>query len=914
MALTAGQVLKIALLPRIIPRTKTLLSGGFGYVSFYTAQIFRSAGLLPAGHPYLIPANFGRYGLSHVTLEAWHTMIHGRRHIDQMIIFALVLIGIVILFMQFCFLGFALFAQAAHAGLPAGGFLNTANPTDDIAFILLDSIFGLPDFFGSCVEQSIDCFDYPENPYPHPAAPYPLPYHQALRVMLEIYSTGLLVIAMIMFMYFGATVFLETAESGTPFGKRFNHVWAPVRMVIAIALLIPVANGFNAAQYLVMYAAKWGSGFATNGWTLFVADATGTGETILGDPKDLIAIPNSPPVNTLLEFATVVAACRVAEASGSNPREVKPYVIFPDLVGPAARADFLGLTFAQALDNGRFGDIHLVFGVYEEKAGVPVHTSYAGQVNPVCGELVLQITDVDNVLSAGSYSILSGYYTILQMMFLYDIFDPVPSNYGGGSMSMRTIGYAYVRRNMEDVRMQLGDYPGARDPAYPLPESEDLANIREFFISEVDALITAGIASQATSPLWTTMTDFGWAGAGIWYNNVARMNGSLLGAAYAMPVPMKYPQMMEHARKERLKYNESGTGPERFNPEISGQKKAEYDPPKGYLMAVAMYQAQKVWTDAYSSTPTAGMNPFLDSIDTIFGEEALFELSKNTNVHPLAGLVALGKALVETSIRNLGASGAAGVAGGFANLFKNIQPLGKIGTAVADFAKQIGMMGLSMGFLLFYVLPFMPFLYFFFAVGGWVKGIFESVVAVPLWALAHIRIDGNSLPGDAARGGYFMLFEIFLRPILIIFAMLGSITIFAAQVKVLNEIWPLVASNVTGYNASTGKMLPPDQTGSLEYYRGVADRFFYTVVYAIVVYMMGTSSFKMIDQLPAQIMRWIGTDVTSFMDQNKEGPDGLMVKMKVGANMVGGQLGNVLSEGKTAIDKAGAAAGQMAKR
>ncbi len=914
MAITAGQVLKIALLPRIIPRTKHLLTGGFGHISFYTAQIFRSAGLLPAGHPYLMPANFGRYGLSHVTLEAWHTMVHGRRHIDQIIIFCLVLLGIAILFMQFCFLGLALFAQAAHAGLPAGGFLNTVNPTDDIAFILLDSIFGLPDFFGSCVEQAVQCFDYPENPYPHPAVPYPLPYHEALRVMLQIYSTGLLVIAMIMFMYFGATVFLETAESGTPFGKRFNHAWAPVRMVMAIALLIPIANGFNAAQYLVMYAAKWGSGFATNGWTLFVADATGTGDTILGDPKNLIAIPNSPPVNTLLEFATVVAACRVAEASGSNPREVKPYVIFPDLVGPAARADFAGLTFAQALDNGRYGDIHLVFGVYEEKAGVPVHTSYAGQVNPVCGELVLQITDTDNVLSAGSYSILSGYYTILQMMFLYDIFDPVPSNYGGGSMSMRTIGYAYVRRNMEDARMQIGDYPAARNPTYPLPESEDLANIREFFISEVNALITAGIASQATSPLWTTMTDFGWAGAGIWYNNIARMNGSLLGAAYAMPTPMKYPQVMEHARKERLKYNETGTGPERFNPEISGRKRAEYDPPKGYLMAVAMYQAQKVWSDAYSGTPTAGMNPFLDSIDTIFGEQALFELSKNTNIHPLAGLVALGKALVETAIRNLGASGAAGVAGGFANLFKNIQPLGKIGTALADFAKQIGMMGLSMGFLLFYVLPFMPFLYFFFAVGGWVKGIFESVVAVPLWALAHIRIDGNGLPGDAARGGYFMLFEIFLRPILIIFAMLASITIFAAQVKVLNEIWFLVASNVTGYNASTGQTLPPNQTGSMEYYRGVADRFFYTVVYAIVVYMMGTSSFKMIDQLPSQIMRWIGTDVSSFMDQNKEGPDGLMVKMKVGANMVGGQLGSVLKEGQSAIGQTAAAASQAAKK
>ena len=56
-----------------------------------------------------------------------------------------------------------------------------------------------------------------------------------------------------------------------------------------------------------------------------------------------------------------------------------------------------------------------------------------------------------------------------------------------------------------------------------------------------------------------------------------------------------------------------------------------------------------------------------------------------------------------------------------------------------------------------------------FAVGGWVKGLFEAMVGVPLWALAHIRIDGQGLAGDAALNGYFLIFEIFIHLLMFFF-------------------------------------------------------------------------------------------------------------------------------------------------
>jgi hypothetical protein len=37
-------------------------------------------------------------------------------------------------------------------------------------------------------------------------------------------------------------------------------------------------------------------------------------------------------------------------------------------------------------------------------------------------------------------------------------------------------------------------------------------------------------------------------------------------------------------------------------------------------------------------------------------------------------------------------------------------------------------------------------------------------------------------------------------------------------------------------------------------------------MYAVILYIMGLSSFKLIDLIPNQIMRWLGTGVSTFSD------------------------------------------------
>ncbi len=186
-----------------------------------------------------------------------------------------------------------------------------------------------------------------------------------------------------------------------------------------------------------------------------------------------------------------------------------------------------------------------------------------------------------------------------------------------------------------------------------------------------------------------------------------------------------------------------------------------------------------------------------------------------------------------------------------------------VGPAMGTFAT----VGVSIGILLYYVVPLMPFIYFFFGVGRWVKSIFEAMIAVPLWALAHLRLGGEGLPGPAAGQGYFLILEIFLRPILTLFGLMASIGSFMALTHGLDSVFNLAVLNVGGFDMTTLAGGGPDTYAQSA--RDGMDALFYTVIYAMLVYMIATSSFKLIDLLPNAVMRWGGTNTASFKDQTE---------------------------------------------
>ncbi len=928
MHITRKDFIRYAILPGFRSRFSDLFGSGFQYIPYFLALVFAAVRLLPPSHPYCSPANVGRFGLTHVLAESSRNIVFSWRNIDQILLFGSVLVGLVIVAFQMCFFIMALFIQPVMAAvaLPTNfsGFFITpaATRAQDLAGIMLELVFGVPNIFYSCIsDMGVVCHNADganitsSNGQKWAMEPdaFPMPLHEGLHQMFQLYSLGLLVVGAFITAYFIAMIVLETAESGTPFGRRYNRIWAPIRFVVAFGLLVPVGYGLNSSQYLVLYAAKFGSGFATNGWNLFNAvllDEAGAAVKSLASTEDtsgqsLVAQPNPPEVGTLLQFMFVAKTCAEMEDAanknaGNGAKAIQPFVVdnifrLPNNNLPIAQ----GTTYQNFINfaDGR-DQVIIRFGREDKEK----YANYMGHVAPICGEMTFKLADPrpatpvnpgDKPAEKGVATMQEYYFVILKELW-YDTFT---DSFGIGENYPQNYVKKYSKYN-QDVNAAM---PG---PDYKQELQDFYANdLRGAMTGEdVNGLFSLfgggppnALKEMQDSGRWNVdknLKEKGWAGAAIWYNKIAEMNGNFITAVLNIPIPVRYPAVMEQVYEKKRQHEQNITFNQRFNPAMQskdapGKEAVDSEKALVYWKAFDYWQQGDSATTAHSA-PTG--NAVVDIMNSLMGTEGLFDMRRNTNVHPLALLAGVGKSLIEAAVRNLTYAAVGGAAG--AGLSTISAFFGATASVFSGFLVTIAMVAITAGFILFYVVPLLPFIYFFFAFGGWVKAIFEAMVGAPLWALAHLRIDGNGLSGQAALSGYMMIFEIFLRPILMVFGLIASISIFAALVSVLNQIFDLVTMNVGGFDVK-GEM-NGDVASKLSSMRSAVDEFFYTIIYTIIVYMMGMASFKLIDAIPGTILRWMGQSVTTFSDGRENSAEGLTGMASVGSQQVMGQLGGGL--------------------
>ncbi len=900
--ITTGKVLGYFFMPRILPRVKNLFVSGFGYIPFLMAQVYAMVRLLPPAHPYLDPRNIGRFGIRHVIGEAANRLVLKKENFDQITIFIALLAGVILLALQIAAIVYSFIVQPVFAqagGLPTSIF-NTPNPKKDIALTLMDRVFGIP---------KLTCNT--ENICPEINASLPFPFHVGLHAMLEFYSLGILLVGVLIFLYYVVIVVGETASSGSPFGQRFANIWVPIRLVTAIGLLLPLNYGLNSAQYITLYAAKFGSGLATNGWIQFnraLADPTNSfngdgyddkrdsvfpGQNInenevsddkftpLGEKETLIAKPEAPDVSPMVQLMGLVHACTYAhwkqdkdygDKNNRPPQDnnfyIKPYFIKQPYEWMKNKEAFMevtqGTTYQQGLDFYNNGDIIIRFGEHKDK-----YKNERGNVYPTCGEIQIKVSALkgegQGQDQGGPVKMQEFYYKTVQRMWFDD-------------QTLRDLSHRYIEFNsaINPEPCKVGNLPGECENAAPPGEiKQQLVSKYQTQLGEQLQTIWDEYRKEgAHIGLEQKIFERGWGGAGIWYNTVARVNGGFIDGVTNIPTTGQdgMPAIMREVRDRKSEQDTSVTGPDIYCPTLSNGVVVPGLVDDNRKIAQGLCDYLKYWNkdDANQASnervPTG--NAFTDAMMFVFGQEGLFKMrEENASIHPLAQLAALGKGLVDSAVFNIGGSTLFAFGGGIAGALGHQKTAS--GLEIASSAlNSVAFLGLTAGFVLFYVLPFMPFIYFFSAVATWIKSIFEAMVGVPLWALAHLRLDGEGLPGDSAANGYFLIFEIFVRPILSVFGLIAAMVIFTAQVRVLHFIWVLVLDNLSGFQGEATS----DYGGQL-LDRGVIDKFFFTIIYAVIVYMLATASFKLIDKIPDGILRWMGSPVSAFSDTDKDNFD-----------------------------------------
>jgi conjugal transfer/type IV secretion protein DotA/TraY len=893
--INAKNVLEYSTLPGIFPRIKSLFGSGFGQIAFLIAYILQAARLLPPNHPYLNPVNIGKFSIRQVFAQAGSHLVFDRQHIDQIVIFVALMSGFTLLVLQFVFLIVSFLFTPAHAqfAVPFVDMFDTALPDQDIAFQLMDKIFGVPGFFGSSFDMAA-----------------PLPFQEALQGLFAFYSYALLLIAVIVFLYYVFVLIAETAQSGTPFGRRFNHLWAPLRLVVALGLLVPITWGFNSAQYIVLTAAKMGSGFATNGWLIYNSSL----DNALGvaDNEKLFARPKVPDTWPIAKFMLLANTCREAYRR-LGVADIGAYLAKPG-AAPQPVVPLNGgaqIPFRDAVDYYGQRDVTIVFGRYE------ADDSAYGNVIPYCGSVIIYVQTSMDGSEAGSDPTLIGPWTVQEQYYAMIAFlwgDSAATIMGNAFAEVVTSWYL-PEDSGTSCRVAMVDTPysasGITCAGGVTPDffREMRNNRQQLFEVQVLGAYDDMVAAAANIGLSPELQARGWAGAGMWYNKLAEMNGVFSAAVTYLPAVGEYPMPLKALIEEKRKKDKNIPLASFFTPHLSSGETVVLPDRNMQLVMQVLHQAfEKMGNDSLmmESETLKKQNVFIDTINYFTGLNGIYTLRENSDIHPMVGLVALGKGIVDSAIRSLFTATLFSFGSGLAGVLPDGMgaAAGFMGAASSIFS-TVATLGLSIGFILYYVIPFLPFIYFYFAVGAWVKTVFEAMVGVPLWALAHLRIDGNGLPGDSAMGGYYMILEIFLRPILTVFGLIGSLIIFAALVRTLHDIFPLVTSNLAGFDnnpcdAAAGacdfsKNVTVDPTNAivtelLQYKRSTIDEFFFTIIYTIIVYMMATASFKLIDQVPQQILRWMGAGTQVFADNMPDAAQNLKGYIGTGAFMMTSNL------------------------
>jgi len=898
MAITKIKIAKYTLLPEFIPRITALFRSGFHHISYMIATLFQMAGLLPGTHPYLNPTNIGLYGVRHVMAEAYKRLTFKIQYIDQVAIFFMVFVGLIILCVQFILLILMLITGDVMAAAPDSalslipwtdwftigkGSKLSAPAEQDMALMTLDRVFGVEGIFNSCISTGADCISHKNTPIPK--GNYPTPIHNALHNMLGFYSYGIMVVGIIVLLYYIITITAETATTGTPFGERYSKAWAPVRLILFFALITPLNIGtnqnigLNSAQIITLYTAKFGSNMASNGWGFF---STTVSNDFIKNKETLITEPSIPEIGNLDQFIFVAKTCAIGKLV-QNEIKIHPYIIIPTTVvindGILDIASDEGIlisdiSFSQALEKTKNGTVIIRFGEYSKEK----HKTKTSFVSNECGEIKLQITDVNE---PGSILVQESYFTLIQRIWN----DPA-INQGANCL---------IQRNFTKSKQNCPEWPS----------QNTIDHINQNYREVLGKTIKEGIATQIKNGdygLEQTLKEKGWALAAVWFNKIAQMNGAVTTAIFNVPRAHSWPRVLEHALKEKRKSDKNIDPLTRFSSFLSNGEQIEYQNIGDRELAIVLEKAFIDWETGISLDskikPTG--NIFIDTINMIMGTSGLFEMRRKQNeneikTHPLAQIATLGKGMVEATMRNIITTGALKAG---RSIFPQLSEFtNALGQAASHFLYSITMSTIVLGAILFYIVPFLPFIYFLFAVSGWIKSIFEAIVAMPIWALSHLRIDGEGIPGTGASNGYFLLLDIAIRPILIIVGLIASISIFAAMVETLNAIFDLIISNISEYEKKDG-LNKIDSVS--QFLRSPVDQLMFTVIYAVLVYMMAISSFKLIDQIPNQILRWAGSSVKTFQEEAGDPAGNLTQKIWRGGTimtspMQGGQLAAILS-------------------
>lgn len=668
------------------------------------------------------------------------------------------------------------------------------------------------------------------------------------------FNIAMLTIGGILFLYNVTAGVLQTAHEGEILGKRWNSLWAPIRVILAVGLLMPVPNlgGYNTIQAGIAYVVRGSTVLASTIWTqaatLIVDGDLPVAGGIATFPVDI--------VKDAWGMASCIALAnyQISAAGGSQ------------LVQMSEVPDGLRVTLMTSIGESRARGICGALRTpevpaYIEKLDPSVREETAKQFamthHTALSSLVAAMTKpAGEVLKASLER--SGTYP--------DISGAIGSAMAASSKSLQ-----------EGIDEIIKDVVGADS------NSGRARDQLKKFISGGENCQPGRAPSEGSEQCYAQ----GWIGAGSWYMMTARLNNELLSLTAAKPEVMVSPRYVASATGIAIDGNVNSRGMLSWasgnnlplNVEEAGR--ISLDMQDQFDNATVSLAALGVpLTPAIVEAARPGESSLLDQIFSGLGDELGRRMTNevvnflgpnNWGNDPIIGLTHMGNIMMTAAILLTAAVAGAAiipVAGGAAIAVAPI--LGPLIVA-------LGTGGASLSF----ILPMMPFLFWNLAVTGYFLLVVEAVIAANLWAVAHLKMDGEGIAGDSARQGYLLLLSLLMTPVLMIFGFIVGMAIFRVTTGLLNMGFYYALTGLSG--------------NLLVWLIGMAVMTFLMVLSYIVLI---ERSFSLVSEFPNRVLRWIGGS-----SQVANGEDRIRMAAVGAAASSGSGLAGTAGRAETAIQR-----------
>lgn len=655
-----------------------------------------------------------------------------------------------------------------------------------------------------------------------PAAP-----DHILGAMSNVLNSGMLIFTGLISGYVFLTGVLNSAHEGTALGKAYNTMWIPMRMVLALSLVLPFAGGYSAMQVGVIWMGGKGIGLANSTWNASLDFLNANGSLY------------PPPINSNF-----------------------------DKLGDAylqSRVCMHGLNAADRYTNITDNPIVKKFGgdtPIAPVSGEDAQLQKTGRL--LIGQVFGNSNDVASVVIDRTAAILTGYSTgvprfygpkycgriMLEFPALgsdTDLEDPIKKFRADIHKASANLDVS-----MDGIAKDIIAH--AIDSTLPIPDKSAFqTNVLAYKTAHKAALKSAmaaiaqarldkfvgGNPKIASSGLGAR--EAGWLSAGAWYWDIQRINAETQELTKVKPeITNPNPEINDNEDYDIFsngltRYIESRNFVNSFGENTTALKSSAYDEGDKDNDGVLYLIKAAIGSAMYAPDPITGLQNAGHVIISVI-EGALV----------IAMVPATAAAAADEAVASWGSALAmAPRAVTYA--------LRMVTEHAVQFIVGVSFLLIPLALLLAFYLPATPLILWILGVAGWFILLIEAVIAAPIWAASHAMPEGEGWVGQRAMAGYMVLLSLFLRPTLMLFGFFASMVLMIVMGKTTLLLFiPFITSLNSGY-----------VTGAVTLFASLG-------ILVMLLVQLSHRCYGLIHEVPDKVLRYIGGGAENLGESSGE--------------------------------------------